>query len=90
MATYDLSNLATPVNSFILYSGNGSNAPIRVAAITQIDPMGNVTSTIVAAQGPDGKSQELRTMAPGGMPVDFLMENDPEFLDGFFIAASIG
>ncbi len=87
LATYDITNLTTPVNSFILYSGNGANAPLRVAAVTQADPSGNLMSTIITAQGPDGKSQKLRHLAPAGPPVDLLMETDPEFLNGFYVAS---
>ncbi len=87
LATYDITNLTTPVNSFILYSGNGANAPLRVAAATQVDPSGNLMSTIVTAQGPDGKSQKIRHLAPAGPPVDLLMESDPEFLNGFYVAS---
>ena len=89
LATYDITNLTTPVNTFTLYSGNGSNAPLRVAGVSQIDPSGNIVSFIAVAQGPDGISQKIRRLPPAGPPVDFLMENDVEFRNGIFVASSI-
>ena len=87
MAIYDASNLAAPVTTFLgIYSGNGSNAPIRVAAA---DLKGGGLSDILLAQGPDGRSQELRRTPPAGPVVDFLMENDVEFHNGFYIAADV-
>jgi hypothetical protein len=79
--------LLVPVQQFFaVYTGNGSNAPVRVAAV---DADFNGLSDIYAAQGFDGVSQTLRRAAPGGNFVDFLMENDPEFRNGFYIAADI-
>ncbi len=89
MATYDLSNLTTPVGTFTLYAGNGSNAAVRVAAVAEVNGSGALVTTIFVAQGPDGVSQLIRSTAPAGPPVDYLMENDPEFHDGFYIAADV-
>ncbi len=50
---------------------------------------GDGLSDISIAQGPDGRSQELRRTPPAGPVVDFLMENDIEFRNGFYIAADI-
>ncbi len=71
---------------FAVFTGSGFNAPVRVAAV---DSNGDGLSDIFAAQGFDGKSQKLRRSPPLGAFVDFLMENDPEFHNGFFIAADI-
>jgi hypothetical protein len=84
VATYDLSNLSVPVATFTPFSGSGKNAPVRVAA-ADINFDGN--SELFMAQGPDGRSQKIRRAPPAGALVDFLMENDPEFRNGFFIAA---
>ncbi|MCC7083810.1 MAG: hypothetical protein IT427_02255 [Pirellulales bacterium] len=86
VATYDFSNLSTPIATFQPFSGNGSNAPLRVAAA---DINSDGKSELFVAQGPDGRSQTLRRGPPAGPLVDFLMENDPEFHDGFFIAADL-
>jgi hypothetical protein len=88
VATYDLSDLSTPAATFTPFSGSGFNAPVRVAAAdTGFDGI----SELFVAQGPDGKSQQIRSGQPSGPLVDFLMqkEMDAEFLDGFFIAADV-
>jgi hypothetical protein len=86
LATYDPASLVAPVNTFLaVYSGSGSNAPVRVAAGSSFAG----TTDILTAQGPDGKSQMLRHTPPAGPLVDFLMENDLEFRNGFFIAMDI-
>src|SRR5262249_17297793 len=88
--TFDIANLNTPLTTFFgVYTGNGSNAQVRVAALARIDAGGNVVSDIFTAQGPDGKSQLLRHTSPSGPVVDFLMENATEFRNGFYIAGDI-
>jgi hypothetical protein len=85
VSTFDTANLNVPTQQFFaVYTGSGFNAPVRVAAV---DSNGDGLSDIFAAQGFDGKSQTLRRSPPLGSFVDFLMENDPEFRNGFFIAA---
>ena len=86
VATYDPASLAAPVNTFLaVYTGSGSNAPVRVAA----GPNLAGATDIFTAQGPDGLSRMLRHTPPAGPLVDFLMENDVEFRDGLFIAMDI-
>jgi hypothetical protein len=91
VALFDLNGASPtlPVASFTAYTGSGSDAPVRVAALNKVDSGGNLVSDIFVAQGPDGKSQLLRHTSPVGPLVDFLLENDPEFRDGFYIAADI-
>jgi hypothetical protein len=91
VALFDLNGASPtlPVASFAAYTGAGSDAPVRVAALNKVDSGGNLVSDIFVAQGPDGKSQLLRHTSPVGPLVNFLLENDPEFRDGFYIAADI-
>lgn len=59
-------------------------SPIRVAVYDH-DKDG-VADTIFSAQGPDGESQWLREYDPlDGSVVDAIFEDDPEFLNGFWI-----
>jgi len=86
LQTWDPASLVAPVNTFLaVYAGSGSNAPIRVAGGSNFAG----ATDIFTAQGPDGLSQMLRHTPPAGPFVDFLMENDLEFHNGFFIAMDI-
>ena len=88
--TFDTSNLNVPVNTFFgVYTGNGSNAQVRVAAIARVDGSGNLVTDIFTAQGPDGKDQHIRHTSPTGPVTDFLMENGTEFRNGFYLATDI-
>ncbi len=75
--------------TFTAYIGNGASAPVRVAALNKVDAGGNIVSDIFTAQGPDGISHLIRHTSPTGPLLDFLLENDPEFRDGIYIAADI-
>jgi hypothetical protein len=88
--TFDTSNLNVPVNTFFgVYTGNGSNAQVRVAAIARVDGSGNLVTDIFAAQGPDGKDQHIRHTSSSGPVTDFLMENGTEFRNGFYLSTDI-
>ncbi|HEY2759848.1 MAG TPA: hypothetical protein VGI75_03875, partial [Pirellulales bacterium] len=85
------SNLAAPVNTFFsIFTGSGSNAPVRVAPVAKYDSAGNLLPDLLVAQGPDGKSQKVVHGPLAGPLIDLvMMENDVEFRDGFYIAADI-
>ena len=88
--TFDITDLNVPVNTFFgVYTGNGSNAQVRTAALTRVDGGGNLVTDIFTVQGPDGKSQHIRRTSPAGPVVDFLMETDTEFRNGFYVAGDI-
>src|SRR5262249_5417806 len=85
--TYDTASLAAPTNSFFaIFTGSGSNAPVRVAAA---DSDFNNGDDIFAAQGPDGKSGSVRRSLNLGAFVDFVLENHVEFRNGFFIGSDV-
>lgn len=74
------SQTGTLLNNMVLFDGNGSNAPLRVAA----DVNGQDVN-FYAAQGPDGRSQTIRHMQLNGLAVDNLLDADAAFQGGFWL-----
>ena len=74
--------------SFVPFTGAGSNAPVHVAIKHTGPPAipGDPASAqIFAAQGPGGRSHEIRRFQPSGVLVDSILENDPEFANGIWL-----
>jgi hypothetical protein len=70
------------ITTFTPYSGFGSYAPVRVA-IKHTGPAG--AAEIFTAQGPGGRSHEIRRFSPTGLLVDLILEDDPEFAAGIWL-----
>ncbi|MEX0676450.1 MAG: ubiquitin-activating E1 FCCH domain-containing protein [Pirellulales bacterium] len=75
-------NDTNSISTFTPYTGVGWHAPVRVA-IKRTGPLG--AAEIFTAQGPGGRSHEIRRFSPTGTLVDFILEDDPEFANGIWL-----
>jgi hypothetical protein len=77
------------LHRFVAYAGSASQvnpkAAVRVAA-KDLDG-DRMVDRILTGQGPEGRTRMIRSFDPlNASLVDFLLENDPDFAGGYFLA----
>jgi len=71
------------LSSFFAYTDKSKSSPVRAIGVDFDDD--GIIDRLVTAQGPDGKTKELRRFQPNGVLVDAIMATDTDFV-GYFLA----